>query len=76
MAYLRPEMSAYHVRAVHLVWDLEHATSHRHLESIIAQALVSDSSKTEYEAYGAFGVLWRLSGKRLGSRIFFPLCKT
>ena len=62
MAYLRPETSPYHVRAVRLIWDLENATTHRHLESIIAQTLSSDNSKTGYEEYGAFGVLWRLSG--------------
>ncbi|KAL5535972.1 hypothetical protein ACEPAF_4066 [Sanghuangporus sanghuang] len=61
MAYLRFETSPYHVRAVRLIWDLEHATTHRHLEAIISQSLVGDTAQTGFEAYGAFGVLWRLS---------------
>ena len=63
MAYLRLETSPYHVRAVRLIWDLEHATTYRHLESIISQSLVADTPRDGFAAYAAFGVLWRLSGK-------------
>ncbi|KAH8110602.1 Dopey, N-terminal-domain-containing protein [Phellopilus nigrolimitatus] len=61
MDYLRLETSPYHVRAVRLIWDLEHATTHHHLESIIAQRLVASSATNGYTAYAAFGALWRLS---------------
>lgn len=72
MCYLRPSASPYHVRAVQLIWELEHATSHHHIESIIAQKLAKCSSQSEYEAYDAFGVLWRLSGWSYNNALHKP----
>ncbi|THH09322.1 hypothetical protein EW145_g2101 [Phellinidium pouzarii] len=73
MGYLRLETSPYHVRAVRLIWELEHATTHRHLESIIAQSLVACTAKTGYDAYDAFGVLWRLSDDSQQPGIHFKI---
>ncbi|KAI5120784.1 hypothetical protein M0805_002411 [Coniferiporia weirii] len=73
IGYLRPETSPYHVRAVRLIWNLEHATAHRHLESIVAQTLVANSSRNEYDAYNAFGVLWRLSDDSQQPGIHFKI---
>ncbi|EPQ60111.1 hypothetical protein GLOTRDRAFT_101965 [Gloeophyllum trabeum ATCC 11539] len=55
--YLRPNRTAYHVRAVNLIWSLEDATLRPHVESIIAQNLMSPESRNIQEAYEAFGVL-------------------
>ncbi|EJC98757.1 uncharacterized protein FOMMEDRAFT_170958 [Fomitiporia mediterranea MF3/22] len=73
MTYLRPETTPYHVRAIRLIWELEHATTHQHLESIIARSLVADSPKDGYNAYGAFGVLWRLSDDNQQPGIHFKI---
>lgn len=53
----------YHLRAVHLIWMLEQGSSHHHVESLIAQSLSSPESRNVYDAYEAFGVLWRLTGQ-------------
>jgi len=63
--YLRPDTTAYHVRAVDLIWSLEAISKHSHVESIVAQTLTSPESRNVQEAYDAFGVLWRLTGKFL-----------
>ncbi|KIJ53578.1 hypothetical protein M422DRAFT_73885 [Sphaerobolus stellatus SS14] len=61
MFYLGFDYAPYHARAVQLTWMLEHATTHHHVESIIAQSLNPSKSRNINEAYEAFGVLWRLS---------------
>lgn len=58
-----PDQTPYHVRAVKLIWGLAHATSHRHIESILSHILVSRAANGSFESYDAFGVFWRLSGK-------------
>ncbi|KAH8835109.1 Dopey, N-terminal-domain-containing protein [Flagelloscypha sp. PMI_526] len=60
LQYLRPQFTAYHLRATHLIWVLEESTSHRHVEAILAQSL-STELPYRFEAYEAFGVLWRLT---------------
>lgn len=62
MGYLSPKASPYHVRAVNLIWEIVHTTAQPHMESIVAHALVSSSAEDGYNAYNAFGTLWRLSG--------------
>lgn len=42
---------------------LESATTHHHVESIVAQSLTTPKSRGVHEAYEAFGVLWRLTGQ-------------
>ncbi|TFK56468.1 hypothetical protein OE88DRAFT_1715528 [Heliocybe sulcata] len=73
--YLRPDRTAYHVRATNLIWSLEDATSRPHVESIIAQNLMSPESRNIQEAYEAFGVLWRLTDDHLlpGFRLKVPM---
>jgi len=63
LRYLRPNYSAYHVRAVNLILSLEAATKNCHIESILAQTLTSVESRNVGEPYEAFGVLWRLTGQ-------------
>ncbi|EGO05284.1 hypothetical protein SERLA73DRAFT_82881 [Serpula lacrymans var. lacrymans S7.3] len=65
--YLHQDWFIYHVRAVNLIWSLEAATPQSHVESIIAQSMSSPESRNVYEAYEAFGVLWRLTDDT-----FFP----
>lgn len=60
--YLHPDFTAYHVRAVNLIWALESITTASHVESIVAQSMSSSESRNG-EAYDAFGILWRLSGE-------------
>lgn len=62
LQYLRPQFAVYHVQAVNLIWSLEAATIHPHVESILAQTMTSPESRNVHEAYEAFGVLWRLTG--------------
>ena len=69
MGFLKPNQAPYHVRAVRLIWDLEHTTSHRHIESILSQALVSGAANKRYDSYNAFGVFWRLSGTNASSSL-------
>lgn len=61
LRYLRPQYVQYHVRAVKLIWDLEACTSSRHVEALIAESLTVRNGLPTYDAYEAFGVLWRLS---------------
>jgi hypothetical protein len=63
LRYLQPSYSAYHVRAVNLIWSLESSTTHSHVESILAQCMTSTKSSIFPVGYEAFGVLWRLTGK-------------
>jgi hypothetical protein len=51
----------YHARAANLVWLVEKASTHRQVESIIAETLTSDVMDRE-ALYHAFGTLWRLTG--------------
>ena len=67
--FLRVDYAPYHVRAVHLVWMLENATTNHHVESIVAQSLTSLESRDFHEAYETFGVLWRLTGSHLHTRM-------
>jgi hypothetical protein len=76
LRYLQPTSSAYHVRAVNLIWSLESSTTHSHVESILAQCMTSPKPSTFLAGYEAFGVLWRLTGNptffffRVISKIF------
>lgn len=63
LRYLQPTQSAYHVRAVNLIWSLESSTTHSHIESILAQCMASPKPNAFPDGYEAFGVLWRLTGK-------------
>ena len=63
LKYLQPTYSAYHVRAVNLIWSLESSTTHSHVESILAKCMTSLKPSTFLAGYEAFGVLWRLTGK-------------
>jgi hypothetical protein len=64
LSYLRPHCAVYHARAVSLIWSLVAATDRPHVESILAQTMASSESRSVQEAYEAFGVLWRLTGKQ------------
>lgn len=61
--FLNVDFAPYHVRTVHLIWMLESATTHDHVESIVAQSLTAPESRNVHEAYEAFGVFWRLTGQ-------------
>jgi hypothetical protein len=63
LKYLRPNFTVYHVRSVTLIWSLQNATSRSHVESILAQTMNTPESRNVQEAYEAFGVLWRLTGR-------------
>ncbi|RDB28675.1 Protein dopey [Hypsizygus marmoreus] len=75
LKYLRADCAVYHVRAVNLIWSLEAATQHPHVESILAQTLTSPESRNIHESYEAFGVLWRLTEDNLlpGFRFKVPM---
>lgn len=60
--YLHSDYSEYHVRATALIWSLDVATTSSHVEAILAKSL-TDQSQEVADAYEAFGVLWRLSGR-------------
>ena len=60
--FLTVNHAPYHVRTVHLIWMLESATKHHHVESIVAQRLTAPESRGINVAYEGFGVLWRLTG--------------
>ncbi|KAF9524082.1 Dopey, N-terminal-domain-containing protein [Crepidotus variabilis] len=60
LTYLQSAYTAYHVRAVNLIWILESLTTQSHVEAILAQSMSSKSLDTP-GAYEAFGVLWRLT---------------
>ena len=52
----------YHARAVSLVWLVEKTSTHRRVESIIAETLTSPGVLDREASYHAFGALWRLTG--------------
>jgi hypothetical protein len=55
----------YHARAANLVWLVEKASTHRRVESIIAETLTSPDVINREALYHAFGTLWRLTGSLL-----------
>ncbi|KAH9982294.1 Dopey, N-terminal-domain-containing protein [Lactifluus volemus] len=59
--YLRPNHSMYHARAASLMWVVEKTSAHRHVESIVAEALTSPDAMDRESSYHAFGTLWRLT---------------
>ncbi|KAF8167553.1 Dopey, N-terminal-domain-containing protein [Crassisporium funariophilum] len=75
LQYLRSDCSAYHVRAVNMIWSLETSTAHSHVESILAQSMTSPISRDDSEAYECFGILWRLTEDTLlpGFRFKVPM---
>ena len=62
LQYLRPSFSAYHMRAVNLIWQLDRISTQPHVESVIAQSLHARQPGELQDACEAFGVLWRLTG--------------
>lgn len=62
LRYLGPTYTAYHARAVSLLWALEASTTRSHVEAIVAQTMATTNPSDLQEAYDAFGVLWRLTG--------------
>ncbi|KAG2138725.1 Dopey, N-terminal-domain-containing protein [Suillus bovinus] len=73
--YLHQDLATCHVRAVSLIWSIESTSRPHEVESIIAQSMCSPESRNVYEAYEAFGVLWRLSEDESlpGVRLKVPL---
>lgn len=63
LRFLRPHYVPYHVRTVKLIWSLEGCTTYRHVEALFAETLTIRNGLPTYDAYEAFGVFWRLSGK-------------
>lgn len=59
--YLRADAALYHTRAVELIWELNLLAEVHTLESVIARRM--NSPMHRQEAFEAFGVLWRHSGK-------------
>jgi hypothetical protein len=55
----------YHARAANLVWLVEKTSTHRRVESIIAETLTSPDVLDREASYHAFGALWRLTGSLL-----------
>jgi hypothetical protein len=55
----------YHARAANLVWLVEKTSTHRRVESIIAETLASPNVLDREASYHAFGALWRLTGSPL-----------
>jgi hypothetical protein len=55
----------YHARAASLVWLVEKTSTHRRVESIIAETLTSPDDLDREASYHAFGALWRLTGSPL-----------
>jgi hypothetical protein len=55
----------YHARAANLVWLVEKTSTHRRVESIIAETLTSPDALDREVSYHAFGALWRLTGSPL-----------
>lgn len=65
LRFLRPLYVPYHVRTVKLIWALEGCTTYRHVEALIAETLTVRNGLPTYDAYEAFGVFWRLSGRSI-----------
>ncbi|OJT08448.1 Protein dopey [Trametes pubescens] len=61
LKYLRPSYSAYHMRAVNLIWSLERLSRQPHVEAVISQSLSATQPTELQDACEAFGVLWRLT---------------
>ncbi len=55
----------YHARAANLVWSVEKTSTHRRVESVIAETLTSPDVVDREASYHAFGALWRLTGSSL-----------
>ncbi|KAG8796457.1 hypothetical protein FRC17_007997, partial [Serendipita sp. 399] len=75
LEFLRPQYVQYHVRTTKLIWALEGSTTYRHVEALIAESLTVKNGLPTYDAYEAFGVLWRLSDDALlpGFKFRVPL---
>ncbi|KAL0951843.1 hypothetical protein HGRIS_008504 [Hohenbuehelia grisea] len=75
LLYLHGNFSAYHVRAVNLLWAIEASTKRPHVEAIVAQTMTSPEFRNTQDAYEAFGVLWRLTDENMlpGFRFKVPL---
>lgn len=67
LKYLHPDFATYHIRSINLIWALQSMTKRSYVESILAQSLTSTDTRSTADAFEAFGVLWRLSGKCQGS---------
>ncbi|KDQ31322.1 hypothetical protein PLEOSDRAFT_1102291 [Pleurotus ostreatus PC15] len=65
LRYLGPTYTAYHARAVSLLWALEASTTRSHVEAIVAQTMATTNPSDLQGAYDAFGVLWRLTEDHL-----------
>jgi hypothetical protein len=52
----------YHARAASLMWVVEKTSTHRRLESMIAETLTSPDTVDREASFHAFGALWRLTG--------------
>ncbi|KAI0639909.1 Dopey, N-terminal-domain-containing protein [Trametes polyzona] len=61
LRYLRPTYSAYHMRAVNLIWALERMSRQPHVEAVISRSLSTRQPSELQDACEAFGVLWRLT---------------
>ena len=55
----------YHARAASRVWLVEKMSTHRQVESIIAETLTSPNVMDKEALFHAFGALWRLTGSLL-----------
>lgn len=53
----------YHIPAVQLIWSLQRATPSKHIDSILAQDLLTLSVPERLDSVYAFGVLWRHTGQ-------------
>lgn len=53
----------YHIPAVQLIWSLQRATPSKHIDSILAQDLLTLSVPERLDSIYAFGVLWRHTGQ-------------
>ncbi|KAG9047301.1 hypothetical protein FS842_000675 [Serendipita sp. 407] len=75
LEFLRPQYVQYHARTTKLIWALEGSTTYRHVEALIAESLTIKNGLPTYDAYEAFGVLWRLSDDSLfpGFKFRVPL---
>jgi hypothetical protein len=59
--YLHTDFGFYHSRAVELLWECNQLADVHTLETVTARRLADKRGRIE--AYAAFGVLWRLTGK-------------
>ena len=60
--YLRADAAPYHYRAVELLWEYNRLAKAHTLEGVIARRL--GSTVNTAEAFEAFGILWRYTGKQ------------